>query len=243
MIPLHFGLQHSTLFGIYDPAKSPRRRIGLLIANPTGWEAIRAHRALRLLAMKASEKGFDVLRFDFMGTGDSLGDESTHTAEQALLDIEVAVEELTSLAGVSRIVLVGVRVGARIALEAARRGGMPVERIVLWDPVSLESPEPGTPRSETDVPDSENDRHSLAHPLSLVPHLAAQLSHSPLNSRVRVLILLSLGQLMPFDLTSISNLVVDSESAGAPCWIEEHDNGAGAAPVHSIDRIVSWLES
>src|ERR1700755_3241688 len=45
--------------------------VALLICNPFGYEALCAHRALRVLAERAALAGAHVLRFDYRGTGDS----------------------------------------------------------------------------------------------------------------------------------------------------------------------------
>ena len=55
--------------------------------------------------------------------------------DQCLADINMAIDELKDTAGIPRVSLVGMRLGATFAaLTAARRRD--IDRLVLWDPVS-----------------------------------------------------------------------------------------------------------
>jgi len=134
MLPFYFGRSDHRLFGTYDaPAEhsSPR---GVLICNAAGSEYYNAHRACRTLARKLAGSGVHAMRFDYFGTGDSAGEEGDVRPDDWLGDVGTAVAELLDLAGLRKIDLVGLRVGA--ALAAAVAGGIPeIERICLWDPI------------------------------------------------------------------------------------------------------------
>jgi len=135
MNPLIFGPSDKALFGIYHaPSAEPARSRGVVVCNPFGDEALKAHRALRELANRLAAERFHVLRFDYFATGDSAGDGSEASFAQWVADIGVAVDELKDAAGVRRVSLVGLRLGASLALQAAgtRRD---VDRVALWDPV------------------------------------------------------------------------------------------------------------
>ena len=95
---------------------------------------MKAHRALRQLAVRFSRAGFHVLRFDFRGCGDSAGDAAQANLEAWKRDIIAAVEELRDRSGVSRVAVVGLRLGATLALLAAgnRRD---IAALALWEPV------------------------------------------------------------------------------------------------------------
>lgn len=115
MIPVHFGQRDRPLFGVYDPAPPPRKRSAVLILNPGGWELIRAHRSLRTLAQQLQRAGMDVMRFDYRGTGDSWGGiDDVDSLHDWTEDVDEAIEELTGLAGVDRVSLVGLRMGASL---------------------------------------------------------------------------------------------------------------------------------
>ena len=84
------------------------------------------YRVWRILAERLAGVGFDVLRFDYEGTGDSAGDpEEPGRLEAWIGNIERVVEEARALAGASEVALVGLRIGATLALQAAAsRGGV-----------------------------------------------------------------------------------------------------------------------
>jgi pimeloyl-ACP methyl ester carboxylesterase len=77
--------------------------------------------------------GLHVLRFDYSGTGDSEGDSADVSLAQWTRDIATAVEEIRDISGVRRISLVGMRLGAALALRAA--GDADIRELVLWEPV------------------------------------------------------------------------------------------------------------
>ena len=126
---LHFG---RGLYGIQmTPLPAP---IGTaVICPPYGWEYMRTHWALRQTAIELVRRGWAVLRFDYRGTGDSAGEVDDRTGlDDFVEDIEQAAAHIRS-PGVP-LVLVGARLGAALAVQAASRG-TGAERLVLWDPV------------------------------------------------------------------------------------------------------------
>ena len=135
MQPFYFGTSQKQLFGVYHaPDGKSARQSAILLCQPLGHEYLRAHRAFRNLAVSLAGQGFHVLRFDYFGCGDSGGEQEQATIEQCLSDLSTAVEELKDTAGVPRVSLVGLRLGATMAaLTASRR--QDIDRIVLWDPV------------------------------------------------------------------------------------------------------------
>ena len=135
MTPSYFGRSGRALFGLYHPpAGRPARSRGVLLCGPMGHEGIRAHRALRQLALLLSRARYHVMRFDYFGCGDSYGDGADGHAAQWIEDIGTAAAELKDSAGVSKISLVGLRYGAALAAQAAR-GRRDLDCLVLWDPV------------------------------------------------------------------------------------------------------------
>jgi pimeloyl-ACP methyl ester carboxylesterase len=132
---LLFGEARQPLLGVYHPADTQRDlRRGIVICYPFGQEYMRAHRALRMLADMVARKGYHVFRFDYRGTGDSAGQLEQYSPFDWLDDIEAAVQELRDVAGLQRIGLLGLRLGALLAKEvSARRAD--IEQLLLWDPV------------------------------------------------------------------------------------------------------------
>lgn len=135
MEPFFFGPADRRLFGVYHPANAVRdRRIGVVLCAPMGQEQIRSHRAYLQIAMQLAEAGFQVLRFDLSGAGDSALDFGESGLPEWREDLGRALEELVEGTGVDRLCVVGVRLGASLALlcTAERRD---VDTLVLWNPV------------------------------------------------------------------------------------------------------------
>jgi alpha-beta hydrolase superfamily lysophospholipase len=122
-VPLYFKSGERSLFGWLHQAHGARpAHMGLVICQPFGYEAICAHRSLRAFAEDAAACGITVLRFDYAGTGNSQdmdpgADQLRTWTEDAL----GAVAELRKRAGVERVCLLGFRLGAIVAAQAAQR--------------------------------------------------------------------------------------------------------------------------
>ena len=106
-----------------------------MLCNPFGEEASRGHRTFRVLATQLERLGYSTLRFDYTGTGDSLGDSEDATIEGWLADIGEAAEHLRRTTGIAKISLVGLRFGATLAALATARGVLRARHLVLWDPI------------------------------------------------------------------------------------------------------------
>ncbi len=106
---------------------------GVVLCPPLGREHLLSYAQFRTLAEDLQATGLSVLRFDYDGTGDSDGGMGDPDRLEAwLLSIEAAADYLRSL-GVTSLSLVGLRIGALLAVRAAER--LPdLEGLVLWDP-------------------------------------------------------------------------------------------------------------
>ncbi len=132
---LQFGSSQKRLFGVYHAPEGPKgSRGGIVLCQPHGHEYVRAHRSLRNLAVRLSGAGVHVLRFDYFGTGDSAGDSDAGTFAQWQQDVGSAIDELKDMGNLSRVSLVGVRLGATLAALAAS-SRKDVDALVLWDPI------------------------------------------------------------------------------------------------------------
>lgn len=130
--PFWFGPEDRALFGwLHLPADRVVHG-GVVLCQPLGIEATCTYFSLRLLAEELTARGVAVLRFDYDGTGDSCGEESDPDRVAAWLSsLSMATDTLLTI-GVTRLGLVGIRMGGLFAgYEAARRGG--VSALVLWD--------------------------------------------------------------------------------------------------------------
>jgi pimeloyl-ACP methyl ester carboxylesterase len=133
-VPIAFAAAGSWCFGWFHERRGPARGVGVVLCRPFGFEALCTYRAYTELADTLAEDGFDVVRFDYHGTGDSAGGDADAGRVPAWLDsIASAVAELKRRSGVSRIALFGVRLGATLAAQAASQLGG-VESLVMWAP-------------------------------------------------------------------------------------------------------------
>jgi alpha-beta hydrolase superfamily lysophospholipase len=131
-IPITFG----PCFGWYHPPRfGQERNRGVVLCPAFGAEMLRTHRNMRLLAVELAELGMPVLRFDYPGTGDSLGDDAPDQLERSIDSIVHAVATLRHCSGAVEIALCGLRLGALLAAQAARRMPGEICRQVLLAPV------------------------------------------------------------------------------------------------------------
>ncbi|MDD4888080.1 MAG: alpha/beta hydrolase [Thiomonas sp.] len=125
------------LVGIYlEPAAdAPPQHHAVLLCNPFGQEAIRAHRLYRVMADRLAAAGYPVLRFDYYGSGDSAGDDADWDLHGSISDAQAALAELLRRSRALRWSAMGLRLGGAIALETARRAAQPAQVLLLIEPV------------------------------------------------------------------------------------------------------------
>ena len=134
--PFFFGADDRRLFGLFQSAQDSRSdATAVLLCNPFGQEAVRAHRLYAVLADRLVRAGVCVLRFDYFGTGDSAGEDTDGEITGWTSDLIAAHDELVRRSGAGRIVWVGARIGATLAVMASNAVARPPHRMVLWEPV------------------------------------------------------------------------------------------------------------
>jgi uncharacterized protein len=132
---MFFGRDARRLFGVYHaPNPAVARESGVVLCYPAPQEYGLAHWAFQKLATLLAEAGLHVLRFDYGTTGDSWGEAHDGCLTAWCDDIATAVDQLRETAGIRRVALVGMRVGAVLALRSLARG-VRAKELVLWEPV------------------------------------------------------------------------------------------------------------
>lgn len=133
-VPVAFDSAAGPCTGWFHAGASPRRSSAVVLCQPMGYEALCSYRTYTQLAQTLAQAGFDVLRFDYHGTGDSPGGDTDEGRVEAwLASIEAAAAQARALSGASSLSLFGLRLGATLAIEAAARMGG-VDDLMLWAP-------------------------------------------------------------------------------------------------------------
>lgn len=130
--PLHIASGADSLFGmLYRPAGEPRA--GLVLCHPFFEERKSAHRVMVDMARCLAVSGCAVLRFDYRGCGDSTGEFSSFSCPDWREDIVQAVGQLRSTVRAERMGLLGLRLGASLAIETAHDAK--ADFVILWEPI------------------------------------------------------------------------------------------------------------
>ena len=113
------------------PDADPRAE--LLVCSPILGEALVTSRREVNLGRMAAGRGIAVQRFHYRGTGHSTGSETKITFEDMVDDGLAALEALEARVGSRPAIFLGIRWGALVAAECARRASG--DSLVVWDPV------------------------------------------------------------------------------------------------------------
>jgi pimeloyl-ACP methyl ester carboxylesterase len=245
MNPFFFGSTGRRLFGIYEPAApATSGKRAAILCYPTGAEYVYAHRTTRQLALKLSNAGFHTLRFDYYGTGDSGGELTDVTLVDWEADLKTAIDELIEITGLTKVTLIGMRLGGTIAAAVASQLRSVIEALALWDPVVSGpeflqqlgvSPNNKSPLESQDLQLSERMLREIGnldlsrlilqhHPRTLI------LVTEELPSRRQLM--LSIGEL---EMISMEFLV------DVHPWLEKSFD-SGMVPSSVLQRILNWLK-
>ncbi len=123
------------VFAWFHCPQDRRARAGVVVCPPIGFDYYLAHYALRRLAEELAGAGLCAVRFDYDGTGDSLGGSGDADRVQAWLTSVASARGCLRRAGLDQISLVGMRFGATLAAASAARDPG-VDQLVLWDPIA-----------------------------------------------------------------------------------------------------------
>jgi exosortase A-associated hydrolase 2 len=110
-------------------------RGALVYIHPFGEEMNRSRRMAALAARALAAQGVGVLQIDLHGCGDSSGEFADARWETWKADIALASAWLRERLGME-VGLLGLRLGALLALDYADSATQPVARLLLWQPVT-----------------------------------------------------------------------------------------------------------
>lgn len=139
--PFFFPNGPYRLFGVlHRPAASIAKGRGFVFCYPCFEEKLWTYRVFVSLARELTARGYHVLRFDYMGHGDSDGEFEQSTISSRLSDLSCAVAVLRQEIGSdARVGLLGLRLGALLAAVHAERDPK-IDSLILWEPLTDGAP-------------------------------------------------------------------------------------------------------
>ncbi len=117
-----------------DALRWSARGLGVVVAPPFAEEMNKSRRTLSLLGAALARDGVPVLLPDLHGTGDSAGEFADARWDIWSADLLAAVELMVSR-GAARVAVLGLRLGALLALDTAAADTPRVSHLLLWQPV------------------------------------------------------------------------------------------------------------
>ena len=263
METFYFGDPPKSLFGAYHPAQGHTdRRVGVILCYPIINEYLRSHRAFFRLATQLAAEGFHVFRFDYFGCGDSYGDDEDASLGEWTNNLSTAIDELKNGCDASHICLIGLRMGATLALLAAENRD-DIDSMVLWESIvngedyirqikrlNLESTKfDGAVKDAKDPADDSRHLEILGFriPGTLLGDLRKldllTMQQSPADK------ILHVRNSDDYDrsdfLNHLKHLGVDVEETYISCasiWLDGDDEAyAGLVPANALQEIVKWV--
>ena len=131
--PFFLAADPGQRFCLFFPPAGPARG-AVLYVPPFGDEMNKSRRMAALAARALAGRGVGVLLLDLHGCGDSSGDFADARWEGWKADLAAGCAWLKTRLGVP-VSLLGLRLGALLALDYARTAVHPVDKLVLWQPV------------------------------------------------------------------------------------------------------------
>jgi pimeloyl-ACP methyl ester carboxylesterase len=125
-VPMFLRSAGNDIFAIHTRAVDDRRRgEGIVLLQGGNWvTSIGRNRMWVDMARELAADGYDVIRFDYRGVGESGGMTKLYRLDSPFVDDVAAAAGALRAAGCERLVLVGTCFGARAALAAARIEGV-----------------------------------------------------------------------------------------------------------------------
>lgn len=130
-----FGHKNREIFGVlHIPDFQESKRACIVFCAPFAEEKLWSHRLFVYLARELCQVGYTILRFDYYGHGDSQGDFVDATLESRLTDINTSVSFLQKTYTVKSLGILGLRLGASLAMLSGKRNSC-IDYQILLEPV------------------------------------------------------------------------------------------------------------
>jgi len=135
MYPFFLQGSQGQLFAVYyPPGVAQTIRGQVLVVPPFAEEMNKSRRMLALQARALADVGFGTLIVDLYGTGDSGGDFCEARWEVWKADLAVALEWMQKKGGTRSVAVLGVRLGALLALDFCQWTTSNIDRVLFWQP-------------------------------------------------------------------------------------------------------------
>jgi exosortase A-associated hydrolase 2 len=242
-------------FCLFHPAAGPAARGAILYLHPFAEELNKSRRMAALQSRAFAAAGYSVLQIDLYGCGDSSGEFVQARWHIWKHDLALACLWLAQRTG-APLWLWGLRLGALLALDAARQPPVALQGLILWHPVfkgkscidqflrmhaaghMLSAASSGMPAAQADQPAPGARRQLAAGAIveaggyALAPELAAVIDRQDAGAAVPA---------MPvywFDLAAPAGTAGLGAAAArqAAAWRQA---GAGLS-IHAVDGLVFW---
>jgi uncharacterized protein len=132
--PFFFQNGDRSLFGILHEPVRAGSRPSFVFCHPFAEEKLWTHRVFVSLARHLAARGHAVLRFDYMGNGDSEGDFSESSLATARADVRCAIDQVRRMTANPGVSLMGLRLGATIASLVAEELS-DIQHLILCAPI------------------------------------------------------------------------------------------------------------
>jgi exosortase A-associated hydrolase 2 len=115
--------------------RAPVRARGVVVMVPPFAEEKKAAQRALVEAAREFAAGFDVLRFDLRGTGDSGGEFGQCDIAMWREDLRAVLAHARAMAGERPLHLIGLRFGATLAWLVAADESLGIDSLGLWEPI------------------------------------------------------------------------------------------------------------
>ena len=133
--PFFFPNGSYNLFGILHEPETDSNGQGFVFCHPFAEEKLWTHRVYVNFARDLAKIGYTILRFDYMGHGDSEGRFEDSSVNTRLSDIQCAINTIKEKTIDSlKVNLFGLRLGATFAALTAESEPT-IKSLVLWEPI------------------------------------------------------------------------------------------------------------